>query len=167
VGKRLSHDDFVALVADLSELLADVRGDGPVLLRYAREDLEAAGFPGSTRSAPGGHGISDLTGPERYAIAGSTIPRSVGRAEKMCDALRAVKRELGEAARAAGSSKPAGDVERAVFSREPITCVVCDEPTGRPRMGMCERHYKAWVRAGRPDVVVFRWQCRGPQVEAA
>lgn len=36
------------------------------------------------------------------------------------------------------------------------TCLVCTEPTITPRRGMCDADYRAWKRAGMPDLTTFK-----------
>lgn len=46
------------------------------------------------------------------------------------------------------------------------TCLVCEDPTPTPRRGMCDADYRAWKRAGMPDLTTFK-RTRQPEEEAS
>lgn len=164
---RPTDEQLAGLVDEALALLDGLRKHGPIVLRRAKAGGLADGYP--TQSMGGAGGSGDATSrTERVGIQRAEEPRRDPVSESartMSDALRSAVMWLRMADSAMRDvvevvAPPHAD-EAPLGSRRPVNpvpdCLACDMPAlPRPRRGMCESCFEAWVADGRPELLAFR-----------
>lgn len=103
---------------------------------------------------------------DRAGVAESKLRRLLDASRRLVDQALACQREIPEIVTRERAEKDGRSHE--VVNREitELDCIVCEERPRRVR-GMCDTDYRAWVRAGMPDIARFSYDRRHRHHEEA